>query len=55
MDAKTDFLASLESFTERALTRRKKRRLAQKMKQQAKHWLRDWAEATYGPYAWSSS
>ncbi|MBU0928755.1 MAG: signal peptidase I [Spirochaetes bacterium] len=45
MDAKTDFLASLESFTERALTRRKKRRLAQKMKQQAKHWIRDWAEA----------
>ena len=45
MDAHTDFIASLESFTERALTRRKKRRLAQKMKQQAKHWLRDWAEA----------
>ena len=45
MDAKTDFLASLETFTERALTRRKKRRLAQKMKQQAKHWVRDWAEA----------
>lgn len=45
MDANTDFIASLESFTERALTRRKKRRLAQKMKQQSKHWLRDWAEA----------
>jgi len=45
MEAKTDFFASLEAFTERALTRRKKRRLAQKMKQQAKHWIRDWAEA----------
>ncbi|HOZ73280.1 MAG TPA: signal peptidase I [Spirochaetales bacterium] len=45
MDARTDFLASLESFTERALTRRKRRRLAQKKKQQAKHWVRDWAEA----------
>jgi len=45
MDAITHFLASLESFTERALTLRKKRRLAQKMKQQSKHWIRDWAEA----------
>jgi len=45
MDDTTDFAASLQSFTERALTRRKKRRLTQKMKQQAKHWIRDWAEA----------
>jgi len=45
MDAKTDFAGSLESFTERVLTRRKKRRLTQKMKQQSKHWIRDWAEA----------
>ena len=45
MDVKTDFAASLVSFTERVLTRRKKRRLSQKMKQQAKHWIRDWAEA----------
>ncbi|MBN2875902.1 MAG: signal peptidase I [Spirochaetales bacterium] len=41
----TNFSASLVTFTERVLTRRKKRHLAQKMKQQAKHWLRDWAEA----------
>ncbi|PKL09906.1 MAG: signal peptidase I [Spirochaetae bacterium HGW-Spirochaetae-7] len=45
MTAKVDFLTSLVTFTERVLTRRKKRRLAQKMKQQAKHWIRDWAEA----------
>lgn len=45
MDAHTDFAASLESFTEYLLTRRKKRRLSQKMRQQAKHWLRDWVEA----------
>ncbi len=38
-------MASLVSFTEHVLTHRKKRRLAQKMKQQAKHWIRDWAEA----------
>lgn len=41
----TDLPGSLVAFAERVLTRRKKRRLAQKMKQQSKHWLRDWAEA----------
>ncbi len=35
----------MQAFTEHVLTRRKKRLLTQKMKQQAKHWLRDWAEA----------
>ena len=45
MTAKADFLTSLVAFTERVLTHRKKRRLAQKKKQQAKHWIRDWAEA----------
>lgn len=45
MDAKTDFAGSLVAFTERVLTHRKKRRLTQKMKQQTKHWVRDWAEA----------
>jgi len=45
MVAKTDLSGSLVSLVERVLTRRKKRRLAQKLKQQSKHWLRDWAEA----------
>lgn len=45
MNAKTDFAGSLQTFTERVLTLRKKRRLTQKMKQQTKHWVRDWAEA----------
>jgi len=45
MEANESFLASLVGFTERVLTKRKKRRLVQKMKQQSKHWIRDWAEA----------
>jgi len=45
MEANESFLASLVGFTERVLTQRKKRRLVQKMKQQSKHWIRDWAEA----------
>lgn len=45
MTNQPDIFASLQNITERALTRRKKRRLTQKMKQQAKHWLRDWIEA----------
>jgi signal peptidase I len=45
MNEKSDIFGTLESVTEHALTRRRKRRLAQKMKQQAKHWLRDWVEA----------
>lgn len=45
MATKTNFFDRLVGFTEKALTKRQKRKLAQKMKQQSKHWLRDWAEA----------
>jgi len=45
MEAYGSLVASLIGFTERMLTRRKKRQLTLKMKQQAKHWIRDWAEA----------
>lgn len=45
MNQKTSFLESLQNFTERVLTARKRRRLALKLKQQSKHWLRDWLEA----------
>lgn len=45
MVTKTGVLDKVLDFTEKALTLRKKRRLTQKMKQQSKHWLRDWAEA----------
>ena len=45
MDSTTRFPDALQRLTERVLTARKKRRLAQKLKQQSKHWLRDWAVA----------
>lgn len=45
MTGKTDFFDGLQSITERILAVRKRRRLSQKMKQQGKHWLRDWVEA----------
>lgn len=37
--------ARLRAFTETILTARKKRQLRQKMKQQSRHWLIDWADA----------
>jgi len=45
MDATPDFFTRLQAFTESRLTARKRRRLAQRLKQQDKHWLRDWLEA----------
>lgn len=37
--------ARLRAFTETVLTARKKRHLRQKLKQQSRHWLVDWADA----------
>lgn len=45
MSSHDDLYGSLQRLAEGALTARKKRRLRQRMKQQSKHWLRDWAEA----------
>lgn len=45
MTSNRDFYTKLQVFTEGFLTFRKRRRLKLKMKQQAKHWLRDWLEA----------
>ncbi len=45
MTAKSDFRSALVRATERVLTYRLKRRLRAKMKQQAKHPVRDWVEA----------
>lgn len=41
----TDMPGTLVRMTEWYLTRRKKRQLTLRMKQQSKHWLRDWLEA----------
>jgi signal peptidase I len=45
MDENNGFYSALQLFTERALSARKKKRLAARLKQQSKHWLRDWLEA----------
>lgn len=45
MNAPTDFVSGLQTFTERVLTRRLKRKLRDKMKQQSRHPLVDWALA----------
>lgn len=45
MNDHPDFFSGLQAFTESWLGARKRRRLAQKLKQQSKHWIRDWAEA----------
>ena len=45
MKKKHDFGTTLVNFLELVLTRRKKRILKQKMKQQSKHWIIDWGGA----------
>ncbi len=45
MNENNSFYTALQLFTERALSARKKKRLAARLKQQSKHWLRDWLEA----------
>jgi len=45
MHAENEFYIGLQKSAEAFLTKRKRRRLRRKMKQQAKHWLVDWIEA----------
>ncbi len=45
MNENNSFYTALQLVTERALSARKKKRLAARLKQQSKHWLRDWLEA----------